>query len=105
MGNEGVGGIYSYSPQSAMVNNLDGIGSDNCTTIAIRNAIHFTIILLKDGTVAIDDKTNLLILKNVLESMMEQVVNQNLNRNTSVGTQGRTMRAMSDIWTLNDRGQ
>lgn len=105
MGNEGSGGIYSYRPLSAMQPSLDGYGSDNCTTIAIRNAVNFCIILLNDTSVQQEDKTNLLILKIVLESMIEQVVEQNQNRRTSVGTQGRMMRAMSDIWNLNDIGE
>lgn len=90
------GGIYSYEPESGMQSLFGGHGTDNCTTVAFRNAFNICSSLIADAQkLNIDDidQRSLKIFKDELRKMMWLIVGRNQKAETSKGSQGRAMIA------------
>lgn len=100
-----VGGIYSFAPGTGMNNLFDGPGSDNCTTIALRNTRNACISLLydlnaKDPKTPVDlkDITALERLQEHAKELMNYIVEQNNKKMTPKGTQGRAMYKLEEMY-------
>lgn len=91
-------GTYSYRPDTGMQPLFDGLGTDNCTTIAFRNALNICSSLIADAQdLGIDqrDQESLENFRNELRAMMRIIVRRNNVAETSKGTQGRAMGAFN----------
>lgn len=92
------GGTYSYRPDTGMQPLFGGLGTDNCTTIAFRNAFNICSSLIADAQdLDIDqrDQESLENFRNELRAMMRITVERNNDIGNSKGTQGRMIRAFN----------
>lgn len=96
MGDEGSGGIYSYAPGVASQADFAGNENDNCTTVALRNAMNICIVLIDEPGIPEMDKINLRYLHANINQMVVEIVHKNTQRGTTVGTQGRAIGAFDE---------
>ena len=116
-------GMYSFKPQSAIVDFFGGAGNDNCTTVAIRNAFRACDTIKRSINRQINqpnqqnnvnqlnqqnngnqvqvlenDLVSIVHLQCELANMMNTIVEKNRQRGTTKGTQGRAMATLREFF-------